>query len=281
MFNLLVSYMGWRPPTGRIDKSRFLSQTDDATHNFLMPSGQLDVDKLLSITAVFMPEVGSSEAPAEAAVGRITAIRDVGREYEFDFLLDPTIKPIPTEVMEELSAIFGVRGFGLSNSHWSVKPHDLFELLYRYEHGAAATHGAFNISRLPIKQRQVAVMMPFDVAFHPVYASIQRLCGSIGCSCLRGDEIWNEDAIIQDVVNLISESKIIVCDVTNRNANVFYEAGIAHAMGKKVVLITQNDQDVPFDLKHLRYVRYLNNDQGLEGLQSDLRERLWNLVNAS
>ena len=70
-----------------------------------------------------------------------------------------------------------------------------------------------------------------------------------------------------------------MCDVTGRNPNVFYEAGIAHAMGKKVVIITQNDQDVPFDLRHLRYVRYLPNEQGLESLQADLRERLWNLIN--
>jgi hypothetical protein len=281
MFNLLVSYIGWKPPTGRVDKSRFLTQTDEATKRAILRDGNIDIQTLCSIKAVFMPEVGSLEVPAEAHIGQITNVRDVGNEYEFNFILDPTMKPIPVEVIEELSTIFGVQGFGLSNTHWSVKSHDLFELLYRYEHGSVESHGAFRISRLPVRQRQIAVMMPFAAEFNPIYSAIQNLCQSLGCSCLRGDEIWREDAIIQDVVNLISESKVIICDVTGRNANVFYEAGIAHAMGKKVVLVTQNDQDVPFDLKHLRYVRYLANEQGLDLLQSSLRERLWNIINAS
>jgi hypothetical protein len=279
MFNLLVAYMGWKPPTGRIDKGRFLSQTDETTKQYILRDEKIDTETLFSIKSVFMPELGSLEAPSEANIGQITALRDVGKEYEFDFILDPTISPIPLEVIEELSQIFGVQGFGLDNTHWSVKQHDLFELLYRYESGSVETHGAFKIQRLPIKQRQVAVMMPFEAKYKPVYSAIQELCESIGCSCSRADEIWNEDAIIQDIVNLISESKVVVCDVTERNPNVFYEAGIAHAIGKRVVLLTQQDADVPFDLKHLRYVRYLPNEQGLHTMQDNLRERLWSLVN--
>lgn len=280
MFNLLVAYMGWKPPTGRIDKGRFLSQTDEATRQFIFRDGNIDTQTLFSIKSVFMPELGSLEAPTEAYIGQITALRDIGKEYEFTFMLDPTIRPIPLEVIEELSQIFGVQGFGLNNTHWSVKQHDLFELLYRYEAGSVETHGAFTILRRPIKQRQVAVMMPFDARYNAIYLSIQALCESIDCSCFRADEIWNEDAIIQDIVNLISESKVVVCDVTDRNPNVFYEAGIAHAIGKRVVLLTQHDADVPFDLKHLRYVRYLPNEQGLQTMQDNLRERLWSLVNS-
>lgn len=279
MFNLLVAYTGWNLPTGRVHKSRFLKQTDDIVRDQIMSAGYPDVAILTSIRSVFMPEVGSTDAPAEARIGQITALRDVGDEYEFDFHYDPTLAPIPVEVIEELSKIFRTEGFGLCNTHWSVKQNDIFELLYRYESGVPESHGAFRISRLPVHQRQVAVMMPFDASFAPVYAAIQGLGQSIGCSCIRVDGIWKEDAIIQDIVNLIMESKVVVCDVSGRNPNVFYEAGLAHAMGKKVVLITQSDQDVPFDLRHLRYVRYLPNEQGYEELQGNLRERLWGLIN--
>jgi len=279
MFNLLVAYSGWKPPKGRIDKSRFLTQTDSITKQHFMPNGLLDSQLLIGNKCVFMPELASPDVPSEARIGQISALRDLGKEYEFDFNFDPMISPIPVEVMDELSSIFGVSGFGLNNGHWSVKPHDIFELLYRYENGYVESHGAFKISRVPIKQRQIAVMMPFNVAFNIVYAAIQSLSESITCDCFRGDEIWREDAIIQDVVNLISESKVVVCDATGRNPNVFYEAGIAHALGKKVILITQNDQDIPFDLKHLRYVRYLPNEQGLDSMQVALRERILNLVN--
>jgi hypothetical protein len=38
--------------------------------------------------------------------------------------------------------------------------------------------------------------------------------------------------------------------MTGRNPNVFYEVGYAHALGKIVLLLTQNGDDIPFDLKH-------------------------------
>ena len=60
----------------------------------------------------------------------------------------------------------------------------------------------------------------------------------------------------------IARSKVVVCDLTGRNANVFYETGIAHALGREVVLITQSEHDIPFDLAHHRYVKYLGNAEG-------------------
>ena len=40
------------------------------------------------------------------------------------------------------------------------------------------------------------------------------------------------------------------------NPNVFYELGLAHALKKPVVLISSNEGDVPFDLKHIRVIYY-------------------------
>ena len=85
-------------------------------------------------------------------------------------------------------------------------------------------------------------------------------------------------AIIQDIVNLIDRAKVVVCDCTGRNPNVFYEIGIAHTLGREVVLLTQSEQDVPFDLRHLRYIRYLNNGEGLRELRTRLASRLSNLA---
>ncbi|KQV36333.1 hypothetical protein ASC96_28055 [Rhizobium sp. Root1204] len=61
------------------------------------------------------------------------------------------------------------------------------------------------------------------------------------------------------------------------NPNVFYEAGIAHTLGKHVVPITQNGGDVPADLRHHRYLQYLNNGEGLQSLERQLASRLANI----
>ena len=80
--------------------------------------------------------------------------------------------------------------------------------------------------------------------------------------------------MMQDVVSLIDRSRVIICDCSTRNPNVFYEIGIAHTLGREVILITQSETDIPFDLRHLRYVQYLNNGEGLAALATRLQERL-------
>jgi hypothetical protein len=83
---------------------------------------------------------------------------------------------------------------------------------------------------------------------------------------------------MQDVVSLIDRSAVVIADCTGRNPNVFYEIGIAHTLGREVILITQVDADIPFDLRHLRYVSYLNNGEGLNALGMRLQARLSQLV---
>ena len=117
-------------------------------------------------------------------------------------------------------------------------------------------------------------MMPFSAEFTPIYAAIQAAATDAGMRPRRADDIWENPAIIQDVVTLIDRSRVVVCDCTGRNPNVFYEAGIAHTLGREVILITQNPEDIPFDLRHLRYVRYLNNGEGLAALTAALQARL-------
>ncbi|MNP76864.1 hypothetical protein D3C76_1741880 [compost metagenome] len=50
--------------------------------------------------------------------------------------------------------------------------------------------------------------------------------------------------------------------------------GIAHCLGKEVILITQNPADVPFDIAHHRYIRYLNNGEGFQQLERELSARV-------
>ena len=72
---------------------------------------------------------------------------------------------------------------------------------------------------------------------------------------------------------------MVVCDCSDRNPNVFYEIGIAHTLGREVVLLAQKEADVPFDLRHLRYVQYHNNPDGRKALRDDLGRRLQGIVN--
>lgn len=120
----------------------------------------------------------------------------------------------------------------------------------------------------------VGVMMPFEPRFKPVYEAIRRACEQTPLPAKRADEVWNNSTVISDILELINHSAVVICDLTGRNENVFYELGIAHAWNKLVIPITQNDADVPFDLRHHRYLKYLNNGEGLESMERDLTKRL-------
>ena len=78
--------------------------------------------------------------------------------------------------------------------------------------------------------------------------------------------------------SILVNNDIIDEVATTINPNVFYEIGIAHTLGKEVILLTQNSDDVPFDLRHLRYIRYLNNEQGCEQLSEEISSRLQTIL---
>lgn len=77
-----------------------------------------------------------------------------------------------------------------------------------------------------------------------------------GLRCERADDIYGISGIMQSVWESINRAQVIIADLTERNPNVFYELGIAHTLGKPVIMITQSMDYVPFDLRHLRCVVY-------------------------
>lgn len=136
------------------------------------------------------------------------------------------------------------------------------------------TPSVFQVPDNGVDQQLVAVMMPFSAEFEPVFGAIQNGCAKSGLKSVRVKDIWEHQTIIQDVFSLIFRSTYVVCDYSGRNPNVFYEAGIAHTLGKHVIGLAQSDADVPFDIRHHRYIPYLNNGEGLEKMTNDLAGRL-------
>jgi hypothetical protein len=119
-----------------------------------------------------------------------------------------------------------------------------------------------------------AVMMPFATEFNPVHEVIKRACAANGLRCLRADDIWEETTIIQDIFNLVFRAQVVIVDFTGKNANVMYETGIAHTLGKHVIPIAQTLADVPFDMQHHRALKYLPNREGMTTLESALVKKL-------
>ncbi|HXH91939.1 MAG TPA: nucleoside 2-deoxyribosyltransferase [Thermoanaerobaculia bacterium] len=118
------------------------------------------------------------------------------------------------------------------------------------------------------KKPVVFVLMPFDAAFNDVYLlAIKQACLDAGAHAQRVDEQIYQETILQRVYDEIRSADLIVAEMTGRNPNVFYEVGYAHALGKKVILITSEVEDIPFDLTYYPHIVY-------RGRMAVLREEL-------
>lgn len=103
----------------------------------------------------------------------------------------------------------------------------------------------------------VFVLMPFEEIFTDVYKlGIKAACADAGTYCERLDEQIFDESMLERVYNQIAKADLVIADMTGRNPNVFYEVGYAHALGKRVVLVTQKAEDIPFDLKHYYHIVY-------------------------
>ena len=135
----------------------------------------------------------------------------------------------------------------------------------------------FNQTDFRIENNTVAVIMPFSVPWrNAVFSTFQNALPEY--HVWISDEDFGDDSIMQGVWEHINTAEFVICDCTGRNANVFYELGIAHTLGKRVFICAQNQKDLPFDINHIRAFIYhyaednspAENDEALEKLKRDL-----------
>ena len=137
----------------------------------------------------------------------------------------------------------------------------------------------FGLPRNLINPPDLFVLMSFSLQLKPVYDDhIVKIATSLGLSAKRADDFFTAHAVGDDIWAGICRSRAVIADCTERNANVFYEIGLAHAVGKPVVLITQAADDVPFDLKAIRYIEYSYTPPGMRVFEEKLHKTLQEVV---
>ncbi len=104
-------------------------------------------------------------------------------------------------------------------------------------------------------------IMPFGEWFDGYYEEIYKpAIIASDMEPIRADDLYRPSSIINDVWNLITISKILLADLTDKNPNVLNELGLAHAIAKPAIIIAEKIEDIPFDLRSLRVIVYNKND---------------------
>jgi hypothetical protein len=106
------------------------------------------------------------------------------------------------------------------------------------------------------------VMQPFGGHLGTYYETVYRpAITQAGLQPVRADDdMFATGKIMDQVWRGIDAAKVLVAELTSKNPNVFYELGLAHALRKPVVLVSSNEEDVPFDLRHIRVIVYDQQD---------------------
>jgi hypothetical protein len=111
---------------------------------------------------------------------------------------------------------------------------------------------------LPEPEELCFVIMPFDPQLHYFYLVLRRYIEERhSIRCQRADEQILTKPFPDKIDDYIRDAKVVIADCTGRNANVFYELGIAMASGKKIILISSDPiDDAPADISHYEIISY-------------------------
>ncbi len=123
---------------------------------------------------------------------------------------------------------------------------------------------------LQIDPSFVFVLVPFNKEFEHVFGQISSTCQKLGLRCARGDEQEIRGDLLPHILRMIAKARIVIAVIDGRNPNVFYELGIAHALGKVTVLVTKSYQSAPIDLRAKKLVIYHSDESLREFLALEL-----------
>ncbi|TBY17674.1 hypothetical protein E0H93_37010 [Rhizobium leguminosarum bv. viciae] len=273
MFNLLMFNVDWASGRATIPLGRMFEYTEKHIAEQFRQDGAILFDQLITLPCLFCEEGTDNEV---AYVGQVNRYRITGGELAIEISFDQDVPLLQNTLLyANRYQVDMPHDFEFSRNHWAVKEIDLYRFLLRNIRPRRQRPTVFQLAEHEnIEPTLVSVMMPYAGSFTAVFESIRQAAATIGLRCRRADEIWENPAVIQDVVALIDRSRVVICDCTGRNPNVFYEAGIAHTLGREVILLSQSEQDIPFDLRHLRFLPYVDTLEGRARLSQQLAEKM-------
>jgi len=118
------------------------------------------------------------------------------------------------------------------------------------------------------------VAMEYREPFDTFYREVIKPQAEKLYEVVRIDEKSGPGVIFQDMQREISQSDIVIAEITPANPNVFYELGYAQALGKPTILLAQRGGKLPFDIASYRVVFYDDSIGGKSRVEEDLAKHL-------
>ena len=132
-------------------------------------------------------------------------------------------------------------------------------------------------SDIRVDYPEAFVIMPFGEPWSDdVYRNLfVKGITDAGLSVVRGDEIPRVGSLDGNVWRSITQAGVIVADVSVPNPNVYYEIGLAVALGKPVFVFKQKGVRLPADFGGVHYSEYELSDLGAEARKLTAALEMW------
>ena len=130
---------------------------------------------------------------------------------------------------------------------------------------------------MKVNKGSAVFLTPFNSEGDMLYRKCQQVLSDAGIFLRRSDNFVEKDDILMNIITLIVQSELIIVNIDGRNPNVYYELGIAHALGKSTILLSKrkgNLVDAGFDIRQKKIVLY----ETMEDLENKLLYQI-NLLN--
>jgi small subunit ribosomal protein S1 len=112
----------------------------------------------------------------------------------------------------------------------------------------------------------------FDAIYTSAFAPAVEACGM---KPERLDNLYGPQGVLELIWWAIQRAEIVVIDFSLRNANVTFEYGLAWTLGKRVIALTQDPEDIPSDVRGLnRYICYSQHFADIEQMKHELSLQL-------
>lgn len=192
-------------------------------------------------------------------------------------------QPSVTDFGDLFSQFFGTPGPGARQSP-TLRTTDAGPIRVRQSQGRSEQKigRIFGGSEFTLDPNLCFVLMPLKDEMLPIYEDhLRPVVEGESLSCQRADEIMSTGLVAWDIWEKINRARFVIADLTGMNPNVFYEVGLAHAIGKEVILLSQSIEHVPFDLRAIRCIIYAYTPRGMIEMTEKLRDTIKEIMRAS
>ncbi|GEM_PF-2181040 len=115
------------------------------------------------------------------------------------------------------------------------------------------------------------ICMPLEAYWSgTLWEHLKSTLGASGFTCLRSGSIYTVESL-EPSWKALNEVDILIADMTYKNPDVFYKVGIAHTLGKEVIILTQHERDIPQDFRQFPHIVYNNDLPGLFRMAEELK----------